>query len=187
MGGMETVAREEHYQTLFEKCPANRHVLLGWSPERFMLTMRCWGESLAKAGDAQAYPVTAISKELLHSLSHPALCVFVRPDKGEDDGMHTQGALAALHACLSGAIGPPVVTSEKEVYISAIVEFVRALPRSASAAPTGETSAPLLGVRPGMYPQLPHDAEFEALGQFYHTSAERLREAPPRRGECAVS
>jgi len=174
-GGMEEVARTAHYAKLFEKNAANRAVLLSWSPARFMLTMRLWGEALSKAGDAEAFPVTGLSRRLLARVAQPALCVYIKP-AGEDDGMHTEAALRGLHAALPGASLPPVVADEKG-YANAIAQFVQAAAPAGGPAPPAEAGPFAL---PGAYEQLPSGAELEALRVYYGEAADRRAEEARR-------
>lgn len=59
-GGMDLVAKDEHFQNLFERNAANRERLLATDPGVFMARMRSWGDFLQRAGDPQKYPVTGL-------------------------------------------------------------------------------------------------------------------------------
>ena len=172
-GGLETVAREPHFAELFEKNPENRARLLACEPGRFMLTMRCWGEMLSKAGDSKAFPVTALSASLLQSIRQPALCVYMQPSKGEDDGMHTLHAMQSLHDCLSAASGPTVVAADNDQCVAAIVPFLGSV-AAPEAAPPPPAEPFVFGAREGMYPQTPPAAELAAFQSYYADAARKL-------------
>jgi pimeloyl-ACP methyl ester carboxylesterase len=182
--GMAAVAHHPHFVSLFEKNPGNKERLLSNSADRFMLQMKIWGDSLAKAGDSSAFPVTALSRQLLQTIQQPALCVYIQDPSG-DDGMHTLSAMQALHAELPGARARPVVvTDDKEVYCSAIEEWMATvpLPTTVPESPSAAAAAAPLRVRDGMYPQLPSPQELQQLRSFYaNLASENADEAANER------
>ena len=168
--GMAAVAHHPHFVSLFEKNPGNKERLLSYPPDRFMLQMKVWGDSLAKAGDSSVFPVTALSRQLLQGIKQPALCVYIQDASGGDDGMHTLSAMQALHAELPGAAARPVVVAEdKEVYCAAIEQFMATVPMPATVpeSPSAAAMTQPLRVREGMYPQLPNPKEMQELRAYY--------------------
>lgn len=185
VGGMKAVAALDHYRTLFEKNAGNRARLLAMDPARFMTQLKVWGDSLARAGDSAAFPVTALAVPLLARVSQPTLCVFIPDDGGGDDGMHTLAAMRGAHDAIPGAAERPVlVSSDKDVFGEAIAAFVASLPAvlEPPATPSAaERSRPLCGL-PGAYPQLPSEAEVAEYWVYYRrvaaeNAAEAAREA----------
>jgi len=187
--GLAAVAKDPHYTALFERNPANRARLLSWGAERFMLQMKLWGDALSRAGDAVKFPVTGLPRELLQGIQQPALCVYVADPGGKDDGMHTLSAMRALHGCLPGAYGPAVVTDDKEVYVRAIQDFIGALspPTHMPQSPSPAKYCAPLAVRPGMYPQLPNDAELAQMRAYYAQRAAEGAEEEAREKKSLCS
>jgi len=180
-GGMKAVAALDHYRTLFEKNPGNKARLLAMDPARFMTQLKVWGDSLARAGDTAAFPVTALAAPLLARVSQPTQCVFIADEGGGDDGMHTLAAMRGAHAAIPGAAGRPVVVSgDKEVFGDAIAAFVASLPAVLEAPPTpsaAERSRPLRSLLDA-YPQLPSAAEVGEFWAYYSkVAAENAAEA----------
>ncbi len=167
-GSMAVVAREQHFVSLFERNPSNKQRLLSFAPERFMLQMKLWGDSLSRGGDPARYPVLGLPRSLLQRIPHPALCIYVADPSGKDDGMHTPGATQALHACLSGATGPLLLTSDKDTYVRAIEDFAARLkpPTHVPESPSAALLRAPLAVREGMYDQLPNAAEVEQMRAY---------------------
>ena len=175
-GGMRAVAAHPHFASLFEKNPANRARLLSYPPDRFMLQMKVWGDSLSKGGDSAAFPVTALPRALLQKIKQPALCVFIAEPGGGDDGMHTLSAMQGLHSVLPGAASRPVVVSDdKEVYCAAIEDFMAhdvPMPTTIPQTPSAAILAQPLRVREGFYPQMPSPQELQELREYYSQLAQ---------------
>jgi pimeloyl-ACP methyl ester carboxylesterase len=76
-GGMQAVAKSEHFGELIRSNPANRERLLSTDPEHFIAVMERWRNSFAEGAD---HPVIGVSEAELRSLAVPA-CVIPGNDR----------------------------------------------------------------------------------------------------------
>lgn len=189
---MAAVAALPHYTELLQKNKNNRSRLLAFEPARFMTQMKLWGDFLARAGDAQRFPVTGLDAALLSRIRHPALCIYVVDTGGKDDGMHTLSAMRALHDVLPGAADREVIVShEKEVYARAIDSFAARMvaPSVPPPSPSFAAREAPLAVTPGMYSHMPDAAEVAQFKSYYEkVAADNAAEAErERNAACACN
>jgi len=76
-GGMEAVARTEHFSEVIASNPANRARLMAYEPQRFIAIMEEWRRAFREGAD---YPVIGLSPVELRSLTMPA-CICPGNDR----------------------------------------------------------------------------------------------------------
>jgi pimeloyl-ACP methyl ester carboxylesterase len=76
-GGMEAVAKGEHFGELIRSNPANRERLLSTDPQHFIAVMEHWHKSFAEGAH---HPVIGVSEDELRSLALPA-CIIPGNDR----------------------------------------------------------------------------------------------------------
>lgn len=128
---MVYLCKEAFFEELCEANPDNRARLLATPPQLFKDRMRQWGNALLDGGNTAACPVLGIPAARIRAVKARALCLYTF--RKEPDGMHTLECMEAVSRLLPGAGGRVVASSDRDVWVKAVMDFADALPKPLQA------------------------------------------------------